>query len=287
MGLLGLKEAGKAGPHAELPAAACKHSAAETVRGQSRHLRSKAALDKAVHSLIRVSALRGGQVPQPSPKQRLGEGRRRAEQPPAERARGVRALGAPPGSRPSPALGGRAAGGAGSHLRPAGSACRAPLAYRNRLRAAGWSPRTGNTSEAKPSSDTCSPNAPGRRNEEATTKYAPPPPPRPLEDPASPGTPRPHQEQSPRSQRPRGPNSSGPEFEDGAAGPSHGADPAPQALAALHQHHLRRGRHCGLWRRGRGSPAGGAHLGWLRTRGPGAPPRGALTLGAPGVRLRW
>lgn len=56
-----------------------------------------------------------------------------------------------------------ALGPEGRHLRPAGSACRAPPTYRNRLRAAGWSPRTGNTSESRPSSDTCSQNVPRRR----------------------------------------------------------------------------------------------------------------------------
>lgn len=47
-----------------------------------------------------------------------------------------------------------------------------------------------------------------------------------------------HQEQGPRSQRSRRPNSSRPKFEDSTTGPSHGADPASQALAAFHQDHL-------------------------------------------------
>lgn len=38
MGLLSLEEAREAGSDAELPAVACKHSAAETVHGQRRHL---------------------------------------------------------------------------------------------------------------------------------------------------------------------------------------------------------------------------------------------------------
>ena len=39
------------------------------------YLRTKAALGKTVHSLIRVFATRGGQIPQLSPEQRFGEGR--------------------------------------------------------------------------------------------------------------------------------------------------------------------------------------------------------------------
>lgn len=49
------------------------------------YLGSKAALGKTVHSLIRVFAPGRGQLLQPSPKQRFGEGRRRAEEPPALR----------------------------------------------------------------------------------------------------------------------------------------------------------------------------------------------------------
>lgn len=48
-------------------------------------------------------------------------------------------------------------------LKPEGSACRAPPTYRNRFRAAGWSPRTGSTSESRPSSDACSPHVLGQR----------------------------------------------------------------------------------------------------------------------------
>ena len=39
------------------------------------HLRSKAALSKTVHSLVKVFAAGCGQLPQPSPKQRFGERR--------------------------------------------------------------------------------------------------------------------------------------------------------------------------------------------------------------------
>ena len=44
------------------------------------------------------------------------------------------------------------------YLMPEGNACRAPPTYKNLFWAAGWSPRTGNTSESKPSSETCSPH---------------------------------------------------------------------------------------------------------------------------------
>lgn len=358
--MLGLKEAGEAGPHAELPAAACEHSAAEAVHGQSRHLRTRRA---GCHRPARPCASgrcgggrawapkqptlpRGrGSWRHPPSKAEFGKllGMKRqtsrdTEEPGGMGAPGLGAgsprvpggarqscapsrLGLCPGGRSGPAARPRAEAwrrgapggaapcgrsavrgarrlpaqapfhprGAGSHLRPAGSACRAPPTYRNRLRAAGWSPRTGNTSESKPSSDTCSPRP--REDERRADHHLRTLPPLPSRGPPSPGTPQPHQEQSPRSPRPRGPNSSGPEFEDSAAGPSHGADPASQTLAALHQHHLERGWGCGP-----GSPtpgdgargAGGAHPG-LPT-GPGIgrlPPRGALTLGALGTRLRW
>ena len=40
-------------------------------------------------SLIRVFAMRSGQIPQPSPEQRFGEGAGRAEEPPDARGHGV------------------------------------------------------------------------------------------------------------------------------------------------------------------------------------------------------
>lgn len=48
-----------------------------------------------------------------------------------------------------------------------------------------------------------------------------------------------HQEQGPGAQRSRRPNSSRSKFKDSAVWATHGADPASQTLAALHQDHLR------------------------------------------------
>lgn len=63
--------------------------------------------------------------------------------------------------------------------------------------------------------------------------------------------PAPHQEQGPGSRGSRWPNSSRSKFKDSTAGASDRADPASQALAALHQDHL---------------GAGGAHAARLRLR---------------------
>ena len=69
MGLLSLEETEKAGPDAELTAVSSNTPWQETPP------QKQGALGKTVHSLIRVFATRGGQIPQPSPEQRLGEGR--------------------------------------------------------------------------------------------------------------------------------------------------------------------------------------------------------------------